>query len=184
MRTLIKLFTTIFALVLLFSCYRKEDSSLFVIEKDGRYGYVNAKGDTIIDCVYPWVYTDTIIRIGFVVDHAGHIQCFNNKGKYLFDVFKYDNGPDAPKEGLFRIINKNGLMGFADTIGNLVIPPKYKLAYPSRYRSPQILAIRPMVFYITQREITYVGSITAPEVVGFIPMKVRLCTAGGSIPII
>ena len=52
MRTLIKLFTTIFALVLLFSCYRKEDSSLFVIEKDGRYGYVNAKGDTIIDCAH------------------------------------------------------------------------------------------------------------------------------------
>lgn len=52
MRTLIKLFTTISALILLFSCYRKEDSSLFVIEKDGRYGYVNAKGDTIIDCAH------------------------------------------------------------------------------------------------------------------------------------
>ena len=130
MRTFIKLFTTISAFVLLFSCYRKEDSRLFVIEKDGRYGYVNAKGDTIIDCVYPWAYTDTIVHIGFVADCAGHIQCFNDKGKYLFDVFKYDNGPDAPKEGLFRIINKNGLMGFADTIGNLVIPPKYKFAYP------------------------------------------------------
>lgn len=131
MRTLIKLFTTIFALVLLFSCYRKEDSSLFVIEKDGRYGYVNAKGDTIIDCVYPWVYTDTIVRIGFVVDHAGHIQCFNNKGKYLFDVFKYDNGPDAPKEGLFRIMNKNGLMGFADTIGTLSFLRNTNLHIPS-----------------------------------------------------
>lgn len=130
MRIFIKLFTTVSAFVLLFSCYRKEDSRLFVIEKDGRYGYVNAKGDTIIDCVYPWAYTDTIVHIGFVADRAGHIQCFNDKGKYLFDVFKYDNGPDAPKEGLFRIINKNGLMGFADTIGNLVIPPKYKFAYP------------------------------------------------------
>ena len=52
MRTLIKLFTTISALILLFSCYRKEDSKLFVIEKDGRYGYVNAKGDTIIDSAH------------------------------------------------------------------------------------------------------------------------------------
>lgn len=67
MRTLIKLFTTISALILLFSCYRKEDSKLFVIEKDGRYGYVNAKGDTIIDCVYKpngaWhaTHTDTFL---------------------------------------------------------------------------------------------------------------------------
>lgn len=52
------------------------------------------------------------------------------KGNTFLMFFKYDNGPDAPKEGLFRIINKNGLMGFADTIGNLVIPPKYKFAYP------------------------------------------------------
>lgn len=28
------------------------------------------------------------------------------------------------------------------------------------------------------------GSITALEVVGFIPMEVRLCMAGGSIPIV
>ena len=41
-----------------------------------------------------------------------------------------------------------------------------------------------MVFYITQREITYVVSITALEVAGFIPMEVRLCMAGDSIPII
>ena len=40
------------------------------------------------------------------------------------------------------------------------------------------------LFYITQKEIMYVGSTTAPEVAGFTPMKVRLCTAGGSIPII
>ena len=36
MRTSIKLFTTIFTLALLFSCYGKEDDRLFAIEKDTR----------------------------------------------------------------------------------------------------------------------------------------------------
>lgn len=83
MRTSIKLFTTIFTLALLFSCYGKEDDRRFAIEKDGLYGYSNAKGDTVIDRVFPLVYTDTITRIGF-----------------------------------------------ADTMGNLIIPPKYRFAYP------------------------------------------------------
>ena len=76
------------------------------------------------------VYTDTITQIGFVADNTGKIKCFNHKGEYLFDVFKYDNGPDYPSEGLFRIVDKEGLIGFADTIGNLVIPPRYRFAYP------------------------------------------------------
>ncbi len=130
MRTSIKLFIAIFTVVLLFACYGKEDNRLFVIEKDGLYGYTNAKGDTVIDCVYPLVYTDTITQIGFVADNTGKIKCINHKGKYLFDVFKYDNGPDYPSEGLFRIVDKEGLIGFADTIGNLVIPPRYRFAYP------------------------------------------------------
>lgn len=130
MRTSIKLFTTIFTLALLFSCYGKEDDRRFAIEKDGLYGYSNAKGDTVIDRVFPLVYTDTITRIGFVADSIGQIKCFNHKGKYLFDVFKYDNGPDYPSEGLFRIVDKEGLIGFADTMGNLIIPPKYRFAYP------------------------------------------------------
>lgn len=37
MRTSIKLFTTIFTLALLFSCYGKEDDRLFAIEKDELY---------------------------------------------------------------------------------------------------------------------------------------------------
>lgn len=94
------------------------------------YRYSNAKGDTVIDRVFPLVYTDTITRIGFVADSIGQIKCFNHKGKYLFDVFKYDNGPDYPSEGLFRIVDKEGPIGFADTMGNLIIPPKYRFAYP------------------------------------------------------
>ena len=130
MRTSIRLLLTIFIITILLSCYGNGDNKLFVTEKKGLYGYVNAKGDIIIDCVYPLVYTDTISKIGFVADSTGHIKCFNNKGKYLVDVFKYDNGPDYPREGLFRIVDNTGLIGFADTLGNIIITPKYKFAYP------------------------------------------------------
>lgn len=130
MRSSINLVTTILVLSLLFSCFGREHSRLFAVEKDGLYGYANAKGDTIIDCAYPLVYTDIITHIGFVADSTGHIKCFDQTGKYLFEVYKYDNGPDYPSEGLFRIVGKDGLIGFADTKGNLVIPPRYKFAYP------------------------------------------------------
>ena len=116
------------AVLLLTSC-KDADNRLFVAKRNGLYGYVNAKGDTIVDCAFPFVYTDTISRIGFVADSTGLIRCINNKGDFLFKVFNYDNGPDYPAEGLFRIVDDNALVGFADTLGNVVISPRFKFAY-------------------------------------------------------
>lgn len=117
------------AVVLSASC-KDADNRLFVAERNGLYGYVNAKGDTIVDCTFPFVYTDTISCIGFVADSSGAIRCINNKGDFLFNVFNYDNGPDYPADGLFRIVDENALVGFADTLGNVVISPRFKFAYP------------------------------------------------------
>lgn len=111
------------------SCGRMERKP-FVVEKNELYGYANESGDTVIDCVYPLAFTDTISRIGFVADDKGRIRCFNNEGKFLFYTYMCDNGPDYPHEGCFRIEDQNGLIGFADTLGNVVISPKYKFAYP------------------------------------------------------
>ena len=48
----------------------------------------------------------------------------------LYDVFIYDNGPDAPADGLYRIV-KDGKIGYADAGTNaIVIEPKYDCAYP------------------------------------------------------
>ena len=54
----------------------------------------------------------------------------NGQGKELFYVFQYDNGPDKLREGLFRITDENGLIGFADSLGNIVIKPQFKFAFP------------------------------------------------------
>lgn len=96
--------------------------------------YLNERGDTIVPYgKYRYCQTDTIKKIGFVYENKpkdARIICINDAGKELFNVFKYDNGPDYIQEGLFRIMNEDGLVGFADSLGNIIIEPQFKFAYP------------------------------------------------------
>ena len=96
--------------------------------------YLNERGDTIVPYgKYRYCQTDTIKKTGFVYENKpkdARIICINDAGKELFYVFKYDNGPDYIQEGLFRIMNEDGLVGFADSLGNVIIEPQFKFAYP------------------------------------------------------
>ncbi|WP_205600163.1 MULTISPECIES: WG repeat-containing protein [Sphingobacterium] len=96
-----------------------------------KYSYKNAKGVVIIpDDRYPIAYTDTIKTIGFVLKKGQGFWAINTKGEELFKVTDFDNGPDVVSDGLFRIENEKGLLGFADMNGNIVIPPKFKRVNP------------------------------------------------------
>ncbi|MEG0602512.1 MAG: WG repeat-containing protein [Mucinivorans sp.] len=103
--------------------------TLYKIEKNGRYGYADSIGNIIIKPIYSSPYTDTLNTMAFVI-YNGDIIAIDRNGKHLFMVFIYDNGPDYPSEGLFRIVNKSGKIGFVDTLGNVVIKPQYKFAFP------------------------------------------------------
>lgn len=95
--------------------------------------YLNERGDTIVPYgKYRFCQTDTIRSIGFVYENGPNakIVCIDAKGRKLFSVFKYDNGVDYAQGGLFRIVDDKGLLGFADTLGNIVIQPQYKFAFP------------------------------------------------------
>lgn len=95
--------------------------------------YLNERGDTIVPYgKYRFCQTDTIRNIGFVYENRQNawIVCIDNQGKELFYAFKYDNGADYVREGLFRITDDKGLIGFADTLGNIVIKPQFKFAFP------------------------------------------------------
>lgn len=95
--------------------------------------YLNVRGDTVIPYGrYRFCQTDTIRNIGFAYEDkpGARIVCLDKNGKQLFYVFSYDNGPDYAEEGLFRILNEEGMMGFADTLGEVVIQPQYKFAFP------------------------------------------------------
>lgn len=103
------------------------------LEVDVPICYLNEQGDTIVPYgKYKFCETDTIRDIGFVYENKqdARIVCINNQGQELFSVFKCDNGPDYIREGLFRITDENELIGFADSLGNVVIEPQFKFAFP------------------------------------------------------
>lgn len=54
----------------------------------------------------------------------------DSRKKVLYDIWPFDNGPDYPSEGLFRIV-KNGKIGYADEkTFAIVIPPRFDCAFP------------------------------------------------------
>lgn len=125
----IRLFTSLVWMILLYACTVQKPREIYAIEQNERYGFIDASGDTLVSCRFEMVFTDTIRTIGFAAEN-GRIWCLNNRGKILFETYNYDNGPDWQSEGLFRFIGKNGRIGFADTLGNIVVPAIYRFAYP------------------------------------------------------
>lgn len=103
---------------------------LFTTDKD-EYGYKNAKGDTIIQPgKYSICYTDTFKTYAIVLKSGHGIIGINKKQNVLYRVFPFDNGPDYPSNGLFRIV-ENRKIGYADaTTGKIIIKPQFDCAFP------------------------------------------------------
>jgi hypothetical protein len=123
---------------LMVSCNSQESSKMLIkVAKDESHGleaqsaYLNLAGDTIIPFgKYAHCFSDTIKDFGVVVQQStGKMMGINQNGVELFEVFKYDNGPDMIEDGLFRMI-KNGKIGYADAKGNVIIEPSFDCAYP------------------------------------------------------
>ena len=103
------------------------------------YGYKNQSGDTIIKLgKYFICYTDTFYNCAIVFNPSKGFIGINKSEKVLFKVLSLGDRPDKPSDGLIRII-KNGKIGFADTNGNIVIKPQYKLAYPFKDGKTSVL---------------------------------------------
>ena len=131
------LFFGIILTILMSACSSNEDPYLIKFY-EGEFdeigvpsGYLNSKGDTIIPIgKYDYCYTDTIRDFGMVLETGtGKILGIDAKGTELYEVFKYDNGPDYLESGLFRIV-KNGKIGYADQSGKIIIEPTFDCAYP------------------------------------------------------
>lgn len=94
-------------------------------------GYKNTLGDIIIPAgKYPMCFTDTFRQYAIVALQDGKIVSIDRNEKVKYEVFNYDNGPDDPSCGLFRIV-KNNKIGFADEkTGEIVIEPQFDCADP------------------------------------------------------
>jgi hypothetical protein len=76
--------------------------------------YVDANGTTMIDCEkYLICFSDTFDNYAIVGTQDEGIVAINRQEEILYQVFVYDNGPDYPSDGYFRIL-QDGKMGYAD----------------------------------------------------------------------
>lgn len=99
-------------------------------EESEEFSFVNQKGETVVPAgEFSYSFSDTILTYGIVVDKTGELVAINRLGQRIYEVLNYDNGPDYPEEGLFRIL-RNGKIGYADTNGQIAIAPQFACAEP------------------------------------------------------
>lgn len=127
--------TILLAILLTASCQKKHDYLVKVYKGDFdevgvESGYANLEGDTIIPIgKYAYCYTDTLKEFAIVIDKKGQMLGINRNEQELFEVYRFDNGPDIVAEGLFRI-QKDKKIGYANEKGEIVITPQYACAFP------------------------------------------------------
>jgi hypothetical protein len=91
---------------------------------DGRYGYKNKRGDTVIAPTLRYAYEFKPGGIAAAVSDDGTFVFIDPNGKVIARAFAYDNGPDYFQEGYARIVD-GGKIGFIDDKGHIVIPPRF-----------------------------------------------------------
>jgi hypothetical protein len=125
-----KILVLILLLTVSASCNQQKNYLILAEDADFRQGYLNQNGDTVIPFgKYEMCFTDTIKTFGIVLDKTSNFVAIDKNENVLFEVFKYDNGPDYFSEGLIRIV-KNGKIGYANEQGKIVIKPQYDCAWP------------------------------------------------------
>ncbi|HEX8326687.1 MAG TPA: WG repeat-containing protein [Hymenobacter sp.] len=99
---------------------------------DDACAYVSAAGDTVIPFGrYAMAATERFDKVALVRRPGGGWVGIDRQERVLFHPFLFDNGPDYPAEGVLRVVNAAGLIGYADTAtGRVVLPPQYEAAFP------------------------------------------------------
>lgn len=99
---------------------------------DDACAYLTTSGDTAIPFGrYPMCATPQFGQVALVLKPGVGWVGINRQEQVLFKAFIFDNGPDYPAEGVMRIVDARGRIGYADTAtGRVVLPPQYEAAFP------------------------------------------------------
>lgn len=110
----------------MFQHFLSEDSRFIISQRSIKI----PKTQSFYKVYVSFVYSSHLEKIAFVLFQEGPkgIYAINRKAEPLFEVFCCDNGPDAPQEGVFRII-ENGKMGFANMDGEIVVKPQFDFVW-------------------------------------------------------
>ena len=98
----------------------------------GKSGYHTKNGETIIPMdTYAKCLTDTFHTHAIVLTKDEHKWVvIDRQQKVLYEIFPFDNGPDYPSDGLFRMV-QDGKIGYADATNyTIVIKPQFDCAFP------------------------------------------------------
>ncbi len=55
---------------------------------------------------------------------------YDERRSKRYPAFQFDNGDDYVMDGMYRIVDEQGRIGYADENGNTVITPRFKCAFP------------------------------------------------------
>lgn len=96
-----------------------------------QWGYKNRNGEIVIPLgKYLRCFTDTFKTYAIVVKQNSGFIAIDRQENVLYDVFPFDNAPDEPSEGLFRILVDKKI-GYADSLtGQVAIKPQFDCAWP------------------------------------------------------
>lgn len=113
------------------------DKSVWILISDtatGKSGYRNETNQIVIPVgKYEQCFTDSFRHYAIVLKEGKGFVGIDRDERVLYSVFLFDNGPDDPSDGFFRI-TASGKIGFADaTTGRIVIPPQYACAWPFKH---------------------------------------------------
>ena len=129
----------------IYSEIRIAEDTLFSFHQVGEIenfsGFLNRNGDTIIKFdPFSSVLTDTFTTFAWIYDqnkYGDEIVGINRDFEVVFDAFIFDNGPDYISNDLMRI-KRNGKIGYADKVGQIIIEPQYNCAYPFEKRKAKV----------------------------------------------
>lgn len=135
--------TLMFIITLLSSTiiFGQNSHNFFVVHADEtntqkfKYVFVNQKGDTITrldSSKYFICFTDTAKYFAIVgIKHKHGWWAIDTNKNILFRVYNTSYGepsPDEVKDGMIRIVDDSGKIGFADYKGKIVIQPQFEEA--------------------------------------------------------
>lgn len=94
--------------------------------------YLSVAGDTVIPFGrYYQSETPLFDNVAVVLKPGAGWVAIDRHERVLYHLFMYDNGPDDPAEGVRRIVDAAGRIGFADSAsGRVVLAPQYVAAFP------------------------------------------------------
>lgn len=97
-------------------------------ETDSGWGYRRADGSTLVPATFAMAQEFTTAGIAAAVDDTGWVL-LDTAGTRLLRPYAVDNGPDYFAEGMARYV-ADGMFGFFDTTGAVVIKAAYDYAEP------------------------------------------------------